>query len=87
VLWRPEFFGVKPQLAIKNGFVARAPVGSGNDSTRLGQPQVYRAMFGAQGLAPASLCVALVAQGRQTPAWASGCKCAAASRRCAVRGA
>ncbi len=62
VLWRPEFFGVKPQLVIKNGFVAWAPVGSGNDSTRLGQPQIYRPMFGAQGLAPASLGVAFVAQ-------------------------
>jgi urease subunit alpha len=62
VLWRPEFFGVKPQLVIKNGFVAWAPVGSGNDSTRLGQPQIYRPMFGAQGLAPASLGFAFVAQ-------------------------
>ncbi len=62
VLWRPEFFGVKPQLVLKNGFVVWAPVGSGNDSTRLGQPQIYRPMFGAQGSAPASLGVAFVAQ-------------------------
>jgi urease subunit alpha len=62
VLWRPEFFGVKPQLVLKNGFVAWSPVGGGNDSTRLGQPQIYRPMFGAQGLAPASLGVAFVGQ-------------------------
>ncbi len=62
VLWRPEFFGVKPQLVLKNGFVVWGPVGGGNDSTRLGQPQVYRPMFGSYGLAPASLGVAFVSQ-------------------------
>ena len=62
VLWRPEFFGVKPQLVMKGGFVAWAPVGSGNDSTRLGQPQIYRPMFGSYGAAPATLGVAFVSQ-------------------------
>ncbi len=62
VLWRPEFFGVKPQLVLKNGFVVWGPVGGGNDSTRLGQPQIYRPMFGSYGLAPASLGVAFVSQ-------------------------
>lgn len=62
VLWRPEFFGVKPQLVIKGGFVVWGPVGSGNDSTRLGQPQIYRPMFGHLGDAPASLGVAFVSR-------------------------
>lgn len=62
VLWRPEFFGVKPQLVLKNGFVVWGPVGGGNDSTRLGQPQIYRPMFGAYGAAPASLGIAFVSQ-------------------------
>jgi len=62
VLWRPEFFGAKPQLVLKGGFVAWSPVGSGNDSTRLGQPQIYRPMFGSHGTAPASLGVAFVSQ-------------------------
>ena len=62
VLWRPEFFGVKPQFVVKSGFVAWGPVGSGNDSTRLGQPQIYRPMFGSYGAAPASLGVAFVSQ-------------------------
>jgi urease subunit alpha len=62
VLWRPEFFGIKPQLVVKGGFVVWGPVGSGNDSTRLGQPQIYRPMFGAFGVAPASLGVAFVSQ-------------------------
>jgi urease subunit alpha len=62
VLWRPEFFGVKPQFVVKSGFVAWGPVGPGNDSTRLGQPQIYRPMFGSYGAAPASLGVAFVSQ-------------------------
>ena len=62
VLWRPEFFGVKPQLVVKNGFVVWSPVGGGNDSTRLGQPQIYRPMFGSLGSAPASLGMAFVSQ-------------------------
>jgi len=62
VLWKPEFFGVKPQLVIKSGFVAWGSVGSGNDSTRIGQPQIYRPMYGGMGLAPAALGVAFVSQ-------------------------
>ncbi|MGI4896369.1 MAG: urease subunit alpha, partial [Janthinobacterium lividum] len=62
VLWRPEFFGVKPQFVVKAGFVVWGPVGPGNDSTRLGQPQVYRPMFGSMGAAPASLGLAFVSQ-------------------------
>ena len=62
VLWRPEFFGVKPQFVVKSGFVAWGPVGSGNDSTRLAQPQIYRKMFGSYGAAPASLGLAFVSQ-------------------------
>lgn len=62
VIWRPEFFGVKPQFVLKAGFVVWGPVGPGNDSTRLGQPQVYRPMFGSLGVAPASLALAFVSQ-------------------------
>jgi urease subunit alpha len=62
LLWRPDFFGVKPQLVLKGGFVAWGPVGSGNDSTRMGQPQIYRPMFGSYGAAPASLGLAFVSR-------------------------
>lgn len=62
VLWKPEFFGVKPTLIVKSGFVAWGAVGSGNDSTRIGQPQVYRSMYGGVGAAPSSLGVAFVSQ-------------------------
>src|SRR5207237_790575 len=62
VAWRPALFGAKPQLVVKSGFVVWGPVGSGNDSTRLGQPQIYRPMFGSLGAAPASLGVAFVSR-------------------------
>ncbi|MBI3964511.1 MAG: urease subunit alpha [Chloroflexi bacterium] len=62
VLWRPEFFGVKPQLVLKSGFVSWAPVGDGNGSTRICEPQIYRPMYGGLGAAPASLNVNFVSQ-------------------------
>ena len=43
VLWRPAFFGAKPQLVLKSGFGAWAPLGSGSGSTRIGEPLVYDA--------------------------------------------
>jgi urease subunit alpha len=55
VLWRPAFFGAKPQLVLKAGFAAFAPLGSGSGSTRIGEPLVYGPMFGGVGAAPAEL--------------------------------
>jgi urease subunit alpha len=55
VLWRPAFFGAKPQLVIKGGFAAWAPLGSGSGTTRIGEPLVYGGLFGAVGAAPAAL--------------------------------
>lgn len=57
VLWRPEFFGIKPQFVIKGGFVAWAAVGDGNGSSRVCEPLIYRPMFGGLGAAPAPLSV------------------------------
>lgn len=62
VLWRPAFFGVKPEIVVKNGFVTYAVVGDGNASTRICQPMLYQPMFGSYGLAPGSLCVNFVSQ-------------------------
>jgi urease subunit alpha len=62
VLWRPTFFGVKPELVIKGGFVAWGLVGDGNAAVRNAEPLVYRPMFGGIGAAPASLAVAFVSQ-------------------------
>ncbi len=46
VLWKPAFFGVKPELIVKGGFIAGAAMGDGNASIPTPQPYIYRAMFG-----------------------------------------
>ena len=51
VLWKPAFFGVKPELVIKGGFIAGAMMGDGNASIPTPQPVVARYMFGAHGAA------------------------------------
>jgi urease subunit alpha len=53
-LWKPAFFGVKPALVIKGGFIAAAPMGDANASIPTPQPVHYRPMFAAFGNAPAS---------------------------------
>ena len=47
VLWKPAFFGAKPSLIIKGGFIAAAPMGDPNASIPTPQPVHYRYMFGA----------------------------------------
>lgn len=49
VLWDPAFFGVKPALIIKGGFIAYAPMGDPNASIPTPQPVHYRPMFGSYG--------------------------------------
>ncbi len=51
VLWKPAFFGVKPELVIKGGFIAGAMMGDGNASIPTPQPFIARPMFGAYGAA------------------------------------
>jgi urease subunit alpha len=53
VLWKPAFFGVKPDLVLKCGMIAAAPMGDPNASIPTPQPQHYRPMFAAFGGAPA----------------------------------
>ena len=48
-LWSPAFFGVKPDLVIKCGSIAAAPMGDPNASIPTPQPVHYRPMFGAFG--------------------------------------
>ncbi len=49
VLWNPAFFGVKPELVIKGGTIAAAPMGDPNASIPTPQPVHYRPMFGSYG--------------------------------------
>lgn len=62
VLWKPAFFGVKPAMILKGGFIAAAPMGDPNASIPTPQPVHYRPMFGAQPLAAAKLSVTFVSQ-------------------------
>jgi urease subunit alpha len=62
VLWHPAWFGTKPELVIKSGFVVWGNTGSGSGSTRLTQPRVYRPYFGALGDAPSRLSRIFVAE-------------------------
>jgi urease subunit alpha len=57
VLWSPAFFGVKPDLVIKGGMIACAPMGDPNASIPTPQPVHYRPMFGQYGGALAATCI------------------------------
>jgi urease subunit alpha len=54
VLWRPAFFGVKPEMIVKGGFIAWSLMGDANASIPTPQPVLYRPMFGSFGGATAA---------------------------------
>jgi len=60
VLWAPAFFGVKPDLVLKGGMIAAAPMGDPNASIPTPQPAHYRPMFAAFGTAPAATALTFV---------------------------
>jgi urease subunit alpha len=60
VLWTPAFFGVKPDLVLKGGMIAAAPMGDPNASIPTPQPEHYRPMFAAFGTAPAATALTFV---------------------------
>lgn len=62
VLWRPPFFGAKPQLVLKNGFPAYGVTGDPNAATDACEPLVLGPLFGAHGATPADLSVAFVSR-------------------------
>ena len=49
VIWKPAFYGVKPSIILKGGFIAMAAMGDPNASIPTPQPVHYRPMFGAYG--------------------------------------
>ncbi|MEO1401291.1 MAG: urease subunit alpha [Cyanobacteria bacterium J06635_1] len=78
-LWKPGFFGVKPELVIKGGAIAWAQMGDPNASIPTPQPVHMRPMFGSFGGAIAATSLSFVSQpaidagipdqiGLQTPA-------------------
>ena len=62
VVWDPAFFGVKPQLIVKGGFIVWAAMGDANASIPTPQPVLGRPMFGAFGRVPYSASVTFVSQ-------------------------
>jgi urease subunit alpha len=62
VLWRPAFFGVKPELIVKGGLIAWSVMGDANASIPTPQPLIYRPMFGAFGRAAAATSLTFVSR-------------------------
>ncbi|WEO95105.1 urease subunit alpha [Streptomyces sp. FXJ1.172] len=62
VLWRPEYFGAKPQLVLKSGFPAYGVVGDPNAATDTCEPLVLGPQFGSYGATAADISVAFVAR-------------------------
>lgn len=62
VMWSPAFFGAKPDMIIKGGMIAAAPMGDPNASIPTPQPVHYRPMFGAFGKAVTSTSLVFVSQ-------------------------
>jgi urease subunit alpha len=62
VLWKPMFFGVKPDIILKSGSIAAAAMGDPNASIPTPQPVHYRPMFGALGRSLQASSVTFVSQ-------------------------
>ena len=62
VLWNPAFFGAKPDVVLKCGTIAAAPMGDPNASIPTPQPVHYRPMFGAFGKSLTASSVTFVSQ-------------------------
>ena len=61
-LWKPAFFGVKPEVVIKGGAIAWAQMGDPNASIPTPQPVHMRPMFGSFGGAIAATSLTFVSQ-------------------------
>jgi urease subunit alpha len=62
VLWKPAFFGVKPEMIVKGGFIAWSAMGDPNASIPTPQPVVYRPMFGSFGAAVAPTSITFLSE-------------------------
>jgi len=62
VLWKPAFFGTKPDVIVKGGAIVAAAMGDPNASIPTPQPVHYRPMFGALGRARTQTSVTFVSQ-------------------------
>ena len=62
VLWKPAFFGAKPEMVVKGGVIAWAQMGDPNASIPTPQPVFMRPMFGSFGKAGGPCSIAFVSQ-------------------------
>ena len=62
VVWKPAFFGVKPEVVLKGGLIAMANMGDPNASIPTPQPTFYRQQFAAHGRAKFSTNITFVSQ-------------------------
>src|SRR5215212_10288164 len=60
VIWKPAFFGVKPEVILKGGMIAMANMGDPNASIPTPQPTFYRPQFAAHGRAKFSTSITFV---------------------------
>ena len=60
VVWKPAFFGVKPEVILKGGLIAMANMGDPNASIPTPQPMFYRPQFAAHGRAKYSTSLTFV---------------------------
>jgi urease subunit alpha len=62
VLWKPAFFGAKPEMIVKGGFIAWSAMGDANASIPTPQPVLYRPMFGSFGSVPSATSLLFTSQ-------------------------
>ena len=55
VLWKPAWFGAKPELVLKSGVAAWGPLGEGNATVERAEPTRYRGDWGASAAGAARL--------------------------------
>jgi urease subunit alpha len=60
VLWKPTYFGVKPELVLKAGFAAWGPLGEGNATVERAEPTRFQPDWGGSGAAASSLSLTFV---------------------------
>ncbi len=60
VLWKPAFFGIKPDIIIKGGMIIASKMGDANASIPTTEPVLYQPMFAAHGKARYASCYTFV---------------------------
>jgi urease subunit alpha len=70
VLWKPAFFGVKPEWVFKGGYPAWGPIGEGNATVERAEPTRYRADWGGEAGTAPKVAVTFVSEVADRPALA-----------------